>query len=85
MSTRQTRELVARHDAGVAGRGHDERTVWTDQARQAQHRCGTIRLNTERVEPKDPLEHVAVHERARLVEPAHSERFIRGDGQALAL
>ncbi|HTR15304.1 MAG TPA: SprT family zinc-dependent metalloprotease [Roseiarcus sp.] len=42
------------------------------------HRAGHIRLNTELVKkPKDLLEYVIVHEMAHLLEPTHSERFIR--------
>ncbi|HEY0874970.1 MAG TPA: SprT family zinc-dependent metalloprotease [Vicinamibacterales bacterium] len=42
------------------------------------HREGTIRLNTELVKkPKDLLEYVVVHEMLHLLEPTHSERFIR--------
>ena len=42
------------------------------------HRAGNIRLNTELVKkPKDLLEYVVVHEMAHLLEPTHSERFVR--------
>lgn len=42
------------------------------------HRAGHIRLNTELVKkPKDLLEYVIVHEMAHLLEPTHSERFVR--------
>jgi predicted metal-dependent hydrolase len=42
------------------------------------HRAGNIRLNTELVKkPKDLLEYVIVHEMAHLLEPTHSESFIR--------
>ena len=42
------------------------------------HRARTIRLNTELVKkPKDLLEYVVVHEMLHLVEPTHSERFLR--------
>jgi predicted metal-dependent hydrolase len=41
-------------------------------------RAGHIRLNTELVKkPKDLLEYVVVHEMIHLVEPTHSERFVR--------
>ena len=41
-------------------------------------RAATIRLNTELVKkPKDLLEYVVVHEMLHLIEPTHSERFIR--------
>ena len=42
------------------------------------HRARTIRLNTELVKkPKDLLEYVVVHEMLHLLEPTHSERFLR--------
>jgi hypothetical protein len=42
------------------------------------HRAGHIRLNTELVKkPKDLLEYVVVHEMIHLVDPTHSERFVR--------
>jgi predicted metal-dependent hydrolase len=42
------------------------------------HRAGHIRLNTELVKkPKDVLEYAIVHEMAHLLEPTHSERFVR--------
>ena len=42
------------------------------------HRVRTVRLNTELVKkPKDLLEYVVVHEMLHLVEPTHSERFLR--------
>jgi predicted metal-dependent hydrolase len=42
------------------------------------HRAGHIRLNTELVKkPKDLLEYVVVHEMVHLLEPTHSERFLR--------
>ena len=42
------------------------------------HRAGTIRLNTELVKkPKDLLEYVVIHEMLHLVEPTHSDRFLR--------
>ncbi|MGA2637722.1 M48 family metallopeptidase [Methylocella sp.] len=42
------------------------------------HRAGHIRLNTELVKkPKDLLEYVIVHEMVHLLEPTHSERYIR--------
>ena len=42
------------------------------------HRARTIRLNTELVKkPKDLLEYVVVHEMLHLIEPAHSERFLK--------
>jgi hypothetical protein len=41
-------------------------------------RAATIRLNTELVKkPSDLLEYVVVHEMLHLIEPTHSERFIR--------
>jgi hypothetical protein len=41
-------------------------------------RAATIRLNTELVKkPRDLLEYVVVHEMLHLIEPTHSERFIR--------
>lgn len=41
-------------------------------------RARTIRLNTELVKkPKDLLEYVVVHEMLHLIEPTHSERFLR--------
>ena len=42
------------------------------------YRVRTIRLNTELVKkPKDLLEYVVVHEMLHLIEPTHSERFLR--------
>ncbi|MEN9676524.1 MAG: hypothetical protein RIS76_2420 [Verrucomicrobiota bacterium] len=42
------------------------------------HQAGHIRLNTELVKkPKDLLEYVIVHEMIHLLEPVHSERFVR--------
>lgn len=42
------------------------------------HRAGHIRLNTELVKkPKDLLEYVIVHEMVHLIEPTHSEAFVR--------
>ena len=42
------------------------------------YRVGHIRLNTELVKkPKDLLEYVVVHEVVQLLEPTHSERFIK--------
>jgi len=42
------------------------------------HRARNIRLNTELVKkPKDLLEYVIVHEMVHLIEPTHSERFVR--------
>lgn len=42
------------------------------------HRAGHIRLNTELVKkPKDLLEYVIVHEMVHLLEPTHSERFMK--------
>jgi predicted metal-dependent hydrolase len=42
------------------------------------HRDGNIRLNTELVKkPKDLVEYIVVHEMIHLLEPTHSERFIR--------
>ncbi|QOY86160.1 M48 family metallopeptidase [Paludibaculum fermentans] len=42
------------------------------------HRAGNIRLNTELVKkPKDLLEYVVVHEMIHLLEPTHSERFLK--------
>jgi predicted metal-dependent hydrolase len=42
------------------------------------HRAGHIRLNTELVKkPKDLLEYVVVHEMIHLLDPTHSERFVR--------
>jgi predicted metal-dependent hydrolase len=42
------------------------------------YRAGNIRLNTELVKkPKDLLEYVIVHEMAHLLEPTHSERFVK--------
>lgn len=42
------------------------------------HRARTIRLNTELVKkPKDLLEYVVVHEMLHILEPKHSERFIK--------
>lgn len=39
-------------------------------------RC--IRLNTELVKkPRDLLEYVVIHELLHLIEPTHSERFVR--------
>ncbi|MBK8869650.1 MAG: M48 family metallopeptidase [Elusimicrobia bacterium] len=46
------------------------------------HRCGTIRLNTELVKkPKDLLEYVIVHEMVHLIEPTHNARFLATIGQ----
>lgn len=40
--------------------------------------AGHIRLNTELVKkPKDVLEYVIVHEMVHLLEPTHSERFMK--------
>lgn len=40
--------------------------------------AGHIRINTELVKkPKDLLEYVVVHEMAHLLEPTHSQRFVR--------
>jgi predicted metal-dependent hydrolase len=42
------------------------------------HAAGNIRLNTELVKkPKDLVEYVVVHEMLHLLEPTHSERFIK--------
>lgn len=42
------------------------------------HRAGNIRLNTELVKkPKDLLEYVVVHEMLHLLEPTHSELFLK--------
>jgi hypothetical protein len=42
------------------------------------HRAKRIRLNTELVKkPKDLLEYVIVHEMAHILEPKHSERFLK--------
>ena len=42
------------------------------------HRARTIRLNTELVKkPKHLLEYVVIHEMLHLLEPTHSERFLR--------
>ena len=42
------------------------------------HRARNIRLNTELVKkPKDLLEYVVVHEMLHLIEPTHSDRFIK--------
>lgn len=42
------------------------------------HQEGRIRLNTELVKkPKDLLEYVIVHEMVHLLEPVHSEQFIK--------
>jgi predicted metal-dependent hydrolase len=42
------------------------------------HRARNIRLNTELVKkPKDLLEYVVVHEMLHLIEPTHSEQFLR--------
>ncbi len=42
------------------------------------HRDRNIRLNTELVKkPKDLLEYVIVHEMVHLLEPTHSERFLK--------
>ncbi len=47
------------------------------------HAAGSIRLNTELVKkPKDLLEYVVVHEMVHLLEPVHSERFLRILGEA---
>jgi predicted metal-dependent hydrolase len=41
-------------------------------------RAGTIRLNTELVKKvRDLLEYVVAHEVLHLIEPTHSERFVR--------
>lgn len=50
------------------------KTRWGGCNREAGH----IRLNTELVKkPRDLLEYVVVHEMAHLVEPTHSERFVK--------
>ena len=42
------------------------------------HQAGHIRLNTELVKkPKDLVEYVVVHEMVHLLEPTHSERFLK--------
>lgn len=42
------------------------------------HKAQTIRFNTELVKkPKDLLEYVVVHEMLHLIEPTHSERFLK--------
>ena len=46
------------------------------------HKAGHIRLNTELVKkPKDLLEYVIVHEMVHLLEPTHSERFMKTLGK----
>ena len=73
------RELIARWEPkpGVAVAGYflqRMKTKWGG----CNHRARTIRLNTELVKkPKDLLEYVVVHEMLHLVEPTHSERFLR--------
>ena len=50
------------------------KTKWGSCNHKARH----IRLNTELVKkPKDLLEYVIVHEMIHLIEPTHSERFIK--------
>ena len=42
----------------------------------ANHRAGTIRLNTELAKkPKQCLEYLVVHEMVHLIEPTHNARF----------
>ena len=73
------RELIARWEpklrVDVAGYFLQRmKTRWGG----CNHRARTIRLNTELVKkPKDLLEYVVVHEMLHLVEPTHSERFLR--------
>jgi predicted metal-dependent hydrolase len=41
-------------------------------------RAGSIRLNTDLArKPRECLEYILVHEMVHLLEPTHSERFIR--------
>ena len=73
------RELIARWEPklGVDVAGYflqRMKTRWGG----CNHHARTIRLNTELVKkPKDLLEYVVVHEMLHLVEPTHSERFLR--------
>lgn len=54
-------------------RGH-MKTKWGSCNYRGRH----IRLNTELVKkPKDLLEYVVVHEMLHLIEPNHSERFVK--------
>ena len=72
-------ELIAlwepRLDVDVAGYYLQRmKTKWGS----CNHRAGTIRLNTELVKkPKDLLEYVVIHEMLHLVEPTHSDRFLK--------
>ena len=73
------RELIARWEPklGVHVAGYFLQRMKTKWG-SCNHRAGTIRLNTELVKkPKDLLEYVVVHEMLHLMEPTHSERFLR--------
>lgn len=73
------RELIPRWepklDIDVAGYFLQRmKTKWGS----CNHHARTIRLNTELVKkPKDLLEYVVVHEMLHLIEPTHSEQFLR--------
>ena len=73
------RELIARWEPklGVDVAGYFLQRMKTKWG-SCNHRARTIRLNTELVKkPKDLLEYVVVHEMLHLVEPTHSERFLK--------
>ena len=73
------RELIARCEPklGVHVAGYFLQRMKTKWG-SCNHRAGTIRLNTELVKkPKELLEYVVVHEMLHLMEPTHSERFLR--------
>ena len=73
------RELIARWEPklGVDVAGYFLQRMKTKWG-SCNHRARTIRLNTELVKkPRDLLEYVVVHEMLHLLEPTHSERFLR--------
>ena len=73
------RELIARWEPrlGVHISGYYIQRMKTKWG-SCNHRAGTIRLNTELVKkPKDLLEYVLIHELLHLIEPTHSERFLK--------
>ena len=76
---RAVRELIARWEPklGVDVAGYFLQRMKTKWG-SCNHRARTIRLNTELVKkPKDLLEYVVVHEMLHLLEPTHSERFLK--------
>lgn len=77
------RELIARWQPRLAVDVADYylqrmKTKWGS----CNHAARTIRLNTELVKkPKEQLEYVVIHEMLHLLEPTHSERFLRLMGE----